>query len=109
MNEQNDQRYVDIIKSIVLKQVPLDSYTVFLFGSRAVGNAHPMSDIDIGFMGTAALPVGVKARIEEEIDESVVPFHVDLVDFYQVTEAFKEEALKKTVIWNLPKSLLQNG
>ena len=31
--------YIDIVKQIVLKQVPNDAFAIFLFGSRAVGNA----------------------------------------------------------------------
>jgi hypothetical protein len=31
--------YIDILKQIVLKQVPTDAFAIFLFGSQAVRNA----------------------------------------------------------------------
>ncbi len=97
--------YVDMIKEIILKRVPLDKYAVFLFGSRAVGNAHQMSDIDVGILGEMPLPLLIKADIEETISESIVPFRVDLIEFNQADTRFKEEALTKIIVWNSPKNL----
>lgn len=102
------ENYINIIKEIVLKKVPLDEYAVFLFGSRAVGNAHQMSDIDVGFQGLDSLPLLLKAEIEYSIEESIVPFHVDLIDFTLVENKFKEEALKDIIVWNYPKNLNLN-
>lgn len=103
-----DEDYVDIIKQIVLKKVPLDEFAVFLFGSRAAGNAHQMSDIDVGFLGIDNLPIMIKAEIEMEIEESIVPFRVDIIDFNQTDKSFKEEALKKIIVWNSPENLKLN-
>ena len=103
-----EDKYLDIVKKIVLAKVPLDKYAVFLFGSRAVGNAHQMSDFDIGFLGETAFPLLLKADIEEEIDESIVPFRVDLIDFNSVDSNFKKEALQQIIIWNSPANLKLN-
>jgi predicted nucleotidyltransferase len=43
--------YIDIVKQIALKHILKDNFAVFLFGSRAVGKAKPLSDIDIGILG----------------------------------------------------------
>jgi predicted nucleotidyltransferase len=56
--------YIDIVKQIVLKQVPNDAFAIFLFGSRAAVNAKPLSDIDIGILGTEPLPMIVKAHLD---------------------------------------------
>jgi predicted nucleotidyltransferase len=58
--------YLDIVKQIVLLHVPNDAFAIFLFGSRAVGNAKPLSDIDIGILGTEPLPMMVKAHLDAE-------------------------------------------
>jgi predicted nucleotidyltransferase len=58
--------YFDIVKQIVLKQVPNDAFAIFLFGSRAAGNAKALSDIDIGILGTEPLPMIVKAHLDAE-------------------------------------------
>jgi predicted nucleotidyltransferase len=100
--------YIEIVKQIVLKHVPYDVFAIFLFGSRAAGNAKPLSDIDIGILGTEPLPMIVKAHLDAELEESIVPFKIDLIDFYQVDKDFKKEALKKIQIWNCPKNIKLN-
>ena len=100
--------YGDIVKQIVLKQVPNDAFAIFLFGSRAAGNAKPLSNIDIGILGTEPLPMIVKAHLEADLEESIVPFKIDLIDFYQVDKDFKKEALKKIQICNCPKNIKLN-
>ena len=100
--------YFEIVKQIVLKQVPNDAFAIFLFGSRAAGNAKALSDIDIGILGTEPLPMIVKAHLDAELEESIVPFKIDLIDFYQVDKDFKKEALKKIQICNCPKNIKLN-
>ena len=100
--------YIDIVKQIVLKQVPNDAFAIFLFGSRAAVNAKPLSDIDIGILGTEPLPMIVKAHLDADLEESIVPFKIDLIDFYQVDKDFKKEALKKIQICNCPKNIKLN-
>ncbi len=96
---------INIVKEIVLKRVPLDEYSVFLFGSRAVGNNHEMSDIDVGIWGEKPLNVVIKLNLEEELEESDILLKVDLIDFYQVSEDFKKEALSKIETWNYQENL----
>jgi uncharacterized protein len=91
--------YVDITKQIFLKNLTNKDYKVFLFGSRACGNEKKYSDIDVGIMGKNKLPVLIKFAIEDEIDESIVPFKVDIVDFYDVDEKFRKQALSKVIFW----------
>ena len=100
--------YIDIVKQIVLKHVPKNEFAVFLFGSRAVGNANSLSDIDVGIMGTKPLPTLIMADLDSDLEESIVPFKIDLIDFYQVDKAFKKEALSSIQIWNCPKNIKLN-
>lgn len=93
---------------MVLKRVPLDDYTVFLFGSRAVGNNHPMSDIDVGIWGEKPLSVTIKLDLEEELEECIVPFKIDVVDFHSLSDEFKHYALEKIDVWNLSKNSILN-
>ncbi len=100
--------YLTIVRQIVLKHVPQDEFAVFLFGSRAAGNAKALSDIDVGILGMKPLPSVITADLEFDLDESIVPFKIDLIDFYHVDEAFKAEALSSVQIWNCPKSIKLN-
>jgi predicted nucleotidyltransferase len=87
--------YLDITKNIVLQHIANNNFKVFLFGSRACGNEKKMSDIDIGILGNEKFPLQLKFKIQEAIEESIVPFKVDIIDFFNVDGNFKEEALKK--------------
>jgi predicted nucleotidyltransferase len=100
--------YIDIVKQIVLKHIPTDNFAVFLFGSRAVGNNKPLSDIDVGILGLEPLPMLIKADLETALEESIVPYKIDLIDFYQVDKAFKKEALSTIQLWNCPKNIVLN-
>ena len=91
--------YVSLAKEIVLFHLPKNEFRVFLFGSRAVGNSKPKSDIDIGIWGKEQIPIKAKIKIEEAIEESIIPFKVDLVDFTFVDETFKKYALQKIIEW----------
>ncbi len=91
--------YLDITKNIVLQHIANNNFKVFLFGSRACGNEKKMSDIDIGILGNEKFPLQLKFEIQEAIEESIVPFKVDIIDFFNVDGNFKEEALKKIVEW----------
>ena len=100
--------YIDIVKQIVLKHVPKNEFAVFLFGSRAASNSNSLSDIDVGIMGTKPLPTLIMADLDSDLEESIVPFKIDLIDFYQVDQAFKDEALSSIQIWNCPKNIKLN-
>ena len=100
--------YIDIVKQIVLKHVPKNEFAVFLFGSRAASNSNSLSDIDVGIMGTKPLPTLIMVDLDSDLEESIVPFKIDLIDFYQVDQAFKNEALSSIQIWNCPKNIKLN-
>ncbi len=84
------------IKRIIYSFIDSSQYRVFVFGSRAAGKAKRYSDYDIGIIGKKPLPSKTKVLIEEALEESDLPFKVDVVDFSQLSPGFKEVALEKT-------------
>ena len=96
--------YLKIARDIVLKHIDKTQYDVFLFGSRACGNFHSRSDIDIGILGKQPLNMMVRLNIEEALEQSIVPFKVDVVDFANASDTFKTEAFKEIVYWNKMES-----
>ena len=92
--------YLSIAKNIVLKHIDVQNYKVFIFGSRAVGNVSKFSDLDIGVIGTKPLDPRTIFEMEHELEESLVPYKVDIVDFFNVDDAFKKMALKKIIEWS---------
>ena len=81
------------ILEIVSKYLDLKQYKIFFFGSRVKGNNFPRADIDIGILGKAPIPPEIKLKIEEELEELPTLYKFDLVDFSEVSEDFKKEAL----------------
>ncbi len=67
--------------------------TVFLFGSRVHGRHVSRADADIGLLAESKLPESVFHQIRNAIDDSIVPWEVDIVDFTQVKSNFKREAI----------------
>ena len=91
----------------MLRHIPKD-YAVFLFGSRARDKKIRFSDIDIGVLGAIEFPVKVRRRIEEDLESSIVPYRVDIVDFLKVEDYFREEAMQNIEIWQNGKATLPN-
>ncbi|MGH2643875.1 MAG: nucleotidyltransferase family protein [Chitinophagaceae bacterium] len=100
-----DTEYLSILKKIIGETIPEKDYIVFLFGSRAAKNNHQRSDIDIGIWGNKLFPPGLRFTLEEKIENSIIPYKVEIVDFKKVGEYFKKEALQHIELWNYPKNL----
>lgn len=76
-----------LVKSIVRTHAP--EYVVYVFGSRATGNAKRFSDIDLAFVGKNPLPMPVLTRLTHDFSESDLPFRVDIVDWQTASESFR--------------------
>ena len=97
---KREKHYEVLLREIVLRSSADLQCEVFLFGSRARGKVRRASDFDIGITGLAQADFRlVKRRIEEEVEESIIPHGVDVVDFDQVGERFKTEALRRITVW----------
>ncbi len=88
---------LNAIKVIIKKHLPDKTYRAFVFGSRAEGTNRKFSDYDIGIMGKKPLAFGTLSLIEEELENSDIPYTVDVVDFFNVSKDFKSLALSKTL------------
>jgi predicted nucleotidyltransferase len=96
-------KYIEFARDIILKNIDKDEYTVFLFGSR-VGESCPYdSDIDIGIIG--GQPLGkLYYKIIDELENSIIPYKVEIVDFKTVSLEFKNMVLKgRIILWNRGK------
>jgi len=89
-----DPKSLALLKRIVYSHVS-DDYQVFLFGSRARGDNRPFSDIDLGIRGTSPLPSKTLALLKNDLEESNLPYRVDLVDFNNTSAHFNKIAMQK--------------
>ena len=103
MNRNN--KYLKLTREIVLSFIDKENVTIFLFGSRTGKNIKHDSDIDIGFLSKNKLEQKLFSRIMEALDASIIPYHVDLIDFGNVDKEFKKIALREIEIWNKAPNL----
>lgn len=76
-----------------------ENVSIFLFGSRARGDNAVVSDVDIGVVPGEGFRKEKLALLREFIENLNVPYKVEIIDFSEVSEQFRAEALKDTVLW----------
>lgn len=91
-----DQRLVSQIQQIVAPIRP-SGYKLFIFGSRVRGDNRQYSDIDMGVEGKQQLSGQDYFNLTDALEESDLPYRVDVVDFSTVTDHFKHKA-KENII-----------
>jgi predicted nucleotidyltransferase len=87
------------VRRIVTERLKGRDAMVVLFGSRASGSTRVASDIDVAVLPRSPLPTGLLSRIREALEESHVPYRVDVVDLSSVDPAFRKRVLETGVIW----------
>ncbi len=97
MNEYKQKKYEQEIKKIIFQFLNPLEYKIFIFGSRANNKARKFSDYDIGIIGKKRVPWFILALIEEQFENSDLPFRVDVVDFSLVSPNFRKVALSKII------------
>ena len=85
------ERHLKIVQDI-LKKYP---YTFYAFGSRVKGTQRHLSDLDLCFMDN--IPWNVRAHIDEDFEESDLPFTVDIVDWNMCDENFRTKIAKDLI------------
>ncbi|NOT58549.1 MAG: nucleotidyltransferase domain-containing protein [Deltaproteobacteria bacterium] len=88
------------VRRIVLDALGEKNAHVYLFGSWARGEATRLSDIDVAIEPYAPLPRGTLARLRERLEESHVPYHVDVVDLTRTAPEFRHRVLAEGVLWS---------
>jgi uncharacterized protein len=88
------------VRRIVLDALSEKNARVYLFGSWARGEATRISDIDVAIDSHATLPRGTLARLRERLEESHVPYHVDVVDLTRAAPEFRRRVLAEGMLWS---------
>ncbi|MCY4170617.1 MAG: restriction endonuclease subunit S [Bacteroidetes bacterium] len=76
-----------IVREALRLHVP--DYQVVAFGSRATWTAKDYSDLDLAILSEDPLPVSTLAALREDLEESILPFRVDVIDLASVEEGFR--------------------
>lgn len=80
--------HLAIIRNILQREVP--GIEVRVFGSRINGKAETYSDLDLVLVGREKLDWKVIEALKDAFAESDLPFMVDVVDWYAVSDEFRK-------------------
>ena len=79
-----EKKHLEILKRI-LKKYP---YTFYIYGSRATGKNRKYSDLDLCYR--EEIPTKIILDIKEDLDESDIPFRIDLVYWNDMPKDFQK-------------------
>ncbi|MCM8733632.1 nucleotidyltransferase domain-containing protein [Azospirillum sp. A1-3] len=92
-------RALDTVKRIVFERLAGHPARVYLFGSCARGDVGHWSDIDVAIDPLEPLPPGLIGEINEELEESTVPYFVDVVDLRTARRELRQEVEREGIEW----------
>ena len=80
--------HLGTVKAILAEHVP--ECEVRAFGSRATWTAKDYSDLDLAVVGEGPLDWRTLDRLKEAFEESDLPMRVDVLDWHNTSESFRE-------------------
>jgi len=91
---------LESLKNIVKDVFKGEDVTVILFGSRARGDYFETSDVDVGILPRGEVNKSKIALLRERIENSNIPYKVDVVDLSLASKEFADKVLKEgLLIW----------
>ncbi len=91
--------YLERVRKIVLEALAGYPARVYLFGSRAREHAPRTADVDVAVDSGQPLPPKVLAELRDALEESTIPYVVDVVDLSTADPTFRERVLSQAVPW----------
>ena len=76
----------------------LPETVVWAYGSRVTGNAHSASDLDLVAFTTPSQLAAI-SELREALEESNLPFRVDLFVWEQVPESFRANIMSAYIVF----------
>lgn len=92
--------YLKQIRNLIMNRLKGQRFQIFLFGSQVAERAGHASDIDIAILPITVFPRGLISQIREELEESNIPYPVDLVDLSKLNPEFVQRVREEGVSWN---------
>jgi predicted nucleotidyltransferase len=88
------------VKRMVLEALQGCPARVYLFGSCATEAARRYSDIDVAIDPFGSLPPRALPDLREALEESHVPYDVDVVDLSAAPPELRERVRHEGVLWS---------
>ena len=90
----NTTSHIAEIKTVLENHFGRGDYFVFVFGSRARGEAKPTSDWDIGVFSNSRVRPSKMFFAREELEKIRTLNKFDLVDFWMTAPEFRKNAAR---------------
>ena len=87
------------VREIVLEALRGRAARVYVFGSSVTGPVHRASDIDVAVEAREPLPTGLLGELRDQLEESDIPYEVDVVDLGTMPAEFRERVQREGVVW----------
>jgi len=88
-----------LLENLLINLLKKRGAEIWIFGSRARGDHKKFSDIDVLYR----LPEGTRldlselGQLKEGLEESELPYKVDIVDINELADSYRSKALKEKV------------
>jgi hypothetical protein len=92
--------YLEEIRQIISGSLEGYGARVYLFGSRASQNASTGSDCDVGIYTKQRLAPGILSSIREQLEESTIPYQVEIVDLSETSREFAAKVEQEGTLWH---------
>jgi hypothetical protein len=99
-----EARWLGLARDIATRLLAPHDVEVYLFGSRARGDARLASDIDLAIEPRGDLPASVLAKLADELEESTIPVRVELIDLRTAGERLRDSVRRDGIRWIASKS-----
>jgi type I restriction enzyme S subunit len=86
----------ELVLNILRANLPHDT-KAWVFGSRATGRARRYSDLDLAIDAGRPLTLDEIARLAEAFSESDLPYRVDVVDWNEIGDGWRQTILAQHV------------
>jgi predicted nucleotidyltransferase len=94
------QAHLQAVRALVLDELHDVKVRTYLFGSWARGTPKRTSDVDIAVEPLEALPPGTLARLRERLEESTIPYRVEVVDLSNADDGFRQRIKEEGILWS---------
>lgn len=92
--------YLEKIRNCVLDFMKEEEAHIYLFGSWARGEQRRGSDVDIAIDGEGPSLSSKISDLRDFLEESAIPYRVDVVDMRLASEDLKREIGRDGILWS---------
>jgi hypothetical protein len=98
---KQENKYISQVHRLVIDELGDENVAIALFGSMSIGTRHHGSDIDIGIVPKGNWNSGRLSFLRQILEDSNIPYKVDIIDLSKTSESFKRHALAHAIWWRV--------